>query len=283
MPWTVIARKDFTESKDSRFVRYLLYVLVVTFLVGGYIFPVSTSGDVTLERFTGFMTGSVGLLLPLLGILLGYNAIVGERQSGRLSLVLSQPHTRKEFVLGKLIGRGSFIALGVVSGLLAAGALVVYPFGLDYVGLEVDSFATLLGYGAYILLTLLFGLIFLNLGLALSTFTISKQLATMGAFGVYFLFVIIWELIRDAAVYGLEQIGMSDGEAPEWLLFVHGAEPGMLYDRIIAGFFKNSTDGAYLGPDAPWYLGEWVGLGLFLGWVVVPLLVGYHRFEVTDL
>lgn len=276
MSWRVIASKDYRESKDSRLVRYLLYFFVFVCLVGGYIFPVATGGDVTKDRFAGFMTGSIGLLLPLLGILLSYNAIVGERESGRLALLLSLPHDRRDVVLGKLAGRGAFLALGVVVGLVGAGALVIYPFG----SVSVTSVPS---YLAYVLLTLLFGFVFFGIGLALSTFTVSKQLATMGAFGVYFLFVIVWDLVLEASVFGLEQAGFADGEPPNWLLFVHGAEPGMLYDRIVEGAFAGTTDGPYLGADAPWYLGEWVALVVFLVWAAVPLLVGYRRFEVTDL
>ena len=276
MSWRTIASKDYHESKDSRLVRYLLYFFVLVCLVGGYVFPVATGGDVTKDRFAGFMTGAIGLLLPLLGILLSYNAIVSERESGRLALLLSLPHTRRDVVVGKLAGRVGFLALGVVVGLVGAGALVVYPFGSVSVGSS-------LSYLGYIGLTLLFGLVFFALGLALSTLTVSKQLATVGAFGVYFLFVIVWDLVLEVAVFGLEQAGVVEGEVPNWLLFVHGAEPGMLYDRIVEGVFEGVESGPYLGPDAPWYLGEWVALALFAVWVVVPLAVGYRRFEVTDL
>ena len=276
MTWKAIARKDYYESKDSRLVRYLLYFFVVVCLVGGYVFPVATGGDVTKDRFAGFMTGSIGLLLPLLGILLGYNAIVGERESGRLALLLSLPHTRQDVVLGKLVGRGAFLALGVVTGLVGAGVLVIYPFGSVSAG-------SLVSYLGYIFLTLGFGAIFFGIGLALSTFTTSKQFATIAAFSVFFLFVIVWEAVREGIRFALVQSGLIDSELPNWLLFLHGVEPGMLYSRLIAAFFEGSTSGPYLGPDAPWYLGEQVALVLFFLWVVGPLAIGYRRFEVTDL
>lgn len=275
MTWQVIARKDYFESKHSKVVQYLLYFFVVVCLLGGYIFP-TTAGEVTIASFAGTMTGAIGMLLPLLGILLSYNAIVGERESGRLNLLLSLPHTRRDVVFGKLMGRGVFLALGVIVGLVGAGALVVYPFGSI-------SFSSALSYLAYIVLTMLFGAIFFNTGLAISTFTVSKRLATLAAFGVFFLFVIVWEPVQGAVNLALEQVGLIDTEVPDWLLFVYGIEPTELYDRIIAGFLENSISGQYLGPDAPWYLGEWVALVLFLLWVVVPLAIGYRRFEVTDL
>lgn len=276
MTWQAIASKDYFEAKTSRLVRYLIYLFVAVCLLGGYVFPVTTTGEVTTDRFAGFMTGSIGLLLPLVGLLLSYNAIVGERESGQLALLLSLPHDRKQVVFGKLFGRGLLLAFAVIVGLVGAFGLVVYPFGSISVAATVN-------YVLYILLTLLFGLIFFGLGLALSTFTTSKQLATLSAFGVFFVFVVIWDLVGEGLRFGLEQLGLASGTLPDWALFVHGSEPGMLYDRIIAGFFENSASGPYLGPDAPWYLNEWVALVLFVLWAIVPLSIGYRRFEGTDL
>lgn len=271
--WTAVARKDYREAKDSRLIRYLVYFFVVVCLLGGYVFPVVTGGDVTTNRFAGFMTGTIGLLLPLVGLLLGYNAIVGERESGRLALLLSMPHDRRDVVVGKLLGRGVYLVAAVVVGLVGGGALVVYPFGSLSVG----------WYVAYIALTILFGVVFFGIGLAISAFTTSKGAATVGVFGVFFTFVVIWEAVPDVLAFGLDQFGLLNGELPTWVLFAHGVEPGMLYERIVAAFIEGSTTGPYLSPDAPWYLGEWTALVLFLGWIAVPITLGYWRFEVTDL
>lgn len=266
-----IARLDHRDAKQSRLVRYLLYFFVLVCLIGGYAFPAITGGDVTGDRFAGFMTTSIGLLLPLVGLLLGYNAIVGDRESGRLKLSLSMPHSRRDVLAGKLLTRGGYLVFAVLIGLLGAGALVYYPFG----SLSVS-------YLGYIAVTLGLGIIFFGIGVALSTFLKSRQFATVGAFGIFFLFVVIWEELLSVVVFLLEQVGGSD-EPTDPLRFIHGAEPGLLYDRIIGAFFEGRSEGPYLGADAPWYLGEWVALVLFALWMVVPLAVGYLRFTRTDL
>jgi ABC-2 type transport system permease protein len=276
MTWQAIARKDYEAAWDSRLLRYLLYFFVATCLIAGYAFPPVTSGEVTPDRFTGFLIDAVGLLLPLIGILVSYNAIVGERESGEINLLLSLPHDRRDVVLGKLAGRGAFLAVGVIGGLLVGGVLVVVPLGEISISLGIS-------YLVYILLTLLFGGIFFGIGLAISTVTVSKQRATIGAFGIFFVFVIVWDVVGDALVFVADRVGLADGEMPNWLRFLHGAEPGMLYTRIVEAVFLEKTSGPYLGSDAPWYLGEWVALVLFGLWVVVPLAIGYWRFEVTDL
>jgi len=270
--WTAIARKDIREVWDSRLLRYLLYLLVVVYGLAAYVYPLGREA-VTTSGFAGFATDPVGLVVPLVAVLLGYNAVVGERAAGRLVLTLALPHARRGVALGKLLGRGSVLVGGLSVGLGLAVGLVVYPFG----ALEPLAY---LGYAG---VTVLFGLAFFAIAVGLSMATASRGLARAGAFGVFVLFVVAWDLVRSGARAALARLGVIDGQLPAWALFVHGAEPGRLYDRIVAGPIAGDRTGAYLGPDAPWYLGEWVALGLLGLWIVGPLALGYRRFAGTDL
>lgn len=270
--WTAIARKDAREVWDSRLLRYLLYLLVVVYGLAAYVYPLGRD-VVTTSGFAGFATDSIGLLVPLIAVLLGYNAVVGERATGRLVLTLALPHARRGVALGKLLGRGGVLVGGLVVGLAVAVGLVIYPFGT----LEP------LAYLGYVGVTVLFGLAFFAIAVGLSMATASRGLARAGAFGVFVLFVVAWDLVRSGVRAVLTQLGVIDGPLPAWALFVHGAEPGQLYDRIVAGLIADEQTGAYLGPDAPWYLSEWVALGLLGLWIVGPLALGYRRFAETDL
>jgi len=276
MSWQAIARKEYAEIRQSRLVRYLVYLFIFACLIGGYVFPLNTTGDITLGGFAGYMVTAVSILLPLIGLLLGYNAIVSERSAGQLALVLGMPHSRRDVVVGKLCGRGIALLGAVVIGLVGAAVLVFYPYGSVTV---TSIFAYLL----YIVLTLLFGVIFFGIGLTLSTLTRSKQLATLSAFAVFFVFVVIWDEIETGLLFALERLGFAHGDLPAGVVFVHQAQPIPLYDRIVAGFFEGTSMSTYFGGDAPWFLNEWAGLVLFLLWVVLPLSVGYRRFREVDL
>ncbi len=35
--------------------------------------------------------------------------------------------------------------------------------------------------------------------------------------------------------------------------------------------------------EAPFYLQEWFGIVVLLGWLLVPALIGYYRFSRADL
>lgn len=53
--------------------------------------------------------------------MLGYRAIVGERESGSLKFLLGLPHTRRDVILGKLIGRVSTVTVAVLVGFAIVG------------------------------------------------------------------------------------------------------------------------------------------------------------------
>lgn len=268
MRWEPIARQEAKLLAGARSARWLLGLLVIVCFVGGYLYPVMASEPHTTAQFSGFLTGWLTTLLPLIGLLIGYNAICSDRASGSLLLTLSMPYSRRDVVAGKLFGRAGVFVAAIVAGLLAAGALVVYPFGelvvLPFVG--------------FVALTVGFGVLYTALGVAVSMAVSTKQRATVLAFGVYFLFVLVWDVLEGAITFGLWQAGLIDDELPGVLEFVFAAEPGAIYERLIAGFIdpSQSVSGA-------WYLSEWLALVLFAGWIVGPLALAFWRFSRGDL
>ena len=272
MVWQAIARKEVRGLIKPRRRRAGLTMVALVFVLGGYLLPTTTASPETAD-LAPYLTGAVTLVLPLFGLLLGYKAIVSERESGRILLLLSLPHSRLEAVLGKFLGRGGVLALVVTSGIVLASGLVAYPFGSLQPGIML----------AYLLVTLLYGLVFVSIGMGISTLTSSGHRATAATFGVFFVFVVLWSELRAPFRIALDYLGLASDGLPDWALFVYGLEPGLCYERVVDAFFAGSEQGAYIGPEAPFYLGEWVALAVLVGWLIAPVAAGYRRFEVTDL
>lgn len=273
MSWVVVARKELRDVRSSRRTRWLLGAVVLLFVGGGYMVPMLGFPEPTSADYASFMVSSAALLVPLVGLLLGHRTIVGERSSGRLTLLLSLPYDRLDVVVGKFVSRVVALGAAIAVGIVAGAALVNYPFG----SFEADTV------GAYLLGTLLYGAAFVGVGLAISTATTSSAVASSAAFGTFFLFVAVWSQLQGVFRAGLDYLGLAKGTMPDWALFVYGAEPGMCYRRLVDGFFAGVEQGPYLGPDAPWYLGEWVAAILLAGWALGPATLGYLRFRSTDL
>jgi len=272
MAWRTIAKKDARAVWDANTFRWSLWLVVVAFVLGGYLLPTRIDDPSTAD-LTGDMLSFVTLVIPLLGILLGYKAIVGERASGRLNLLLALPHSRRDVVIGKLVGRGGALAVAITAGIAFASWLVYYPFG------RFDPVV----FAGYLLVTVCFAIAFVGIALAISTLTTSEHLATGMAFGAFFVLVVVWPQLRPLLAAGLDRLGLANGGLPDPALFVFGITPGSCYERVVEGFLVGTDTGEFLGPDAAWYLGEDVALLVLLAWVVVPLTLGYLRFEYTDL
>jgi ABC-2 type transport system permease protein len=72
----------------------------------------------------------VGLLAPLLGIALGFDAVSGERSAGTLPRLLSQPIHRDAVINGKFVA-----GLAVIAVILASVTLLVAGFGILRLGI----------------------------------------------------------------------------------------------------------------------------------------------------
>jgi ABC-type transport system involved in multi-copper enzyme maturation permease subunit len=80
----------------------------------------------------------VQVILGLLAFLLAYDAISGERETGTLAVMLSNPVPRHHILLGKLLGGMISIAVPVIAGMLA-GLIVALSF--DSVSLNASAWA----------------------------------------------------------------------------------------------------------------------------------------------
>lgn len=274
MGWLTVARKEIRGQLGSRTGKLGIGLIVFVFLLGGYVVP-STTFEPTMTDYDGFLRGILLFLLPLFGLLLGYRAVVAERAAGRLRLSLSFPYSRRDVVVGKAVGRGVVLAGTITGGVLVGAALIDYPFGT----VALDTFLGYLG------ATVLFGLAYLAIGIGLSTVTASLRRATVLTFGVFFLSVVAWPQLDGYFLQALEFLNLASDELPDWAIFVHGADPSLLYQRVLDTYVSPNKlrNEAYLGSSGPWFLQGGTAVWLLVGWVVLPIVGGYLRFRGTDL
>ena len=272
MSWGPIARKDVSDS--SRSWRFWIFFSLVLVVIGGYALGYVIWIEDSFESFiTGFAT-MLGLFLPLLGILLGYKAVIHERNSGSILLTLSFPHSRKDLVFGKFLGR-SIVLLVPTS--LALGITGV-------AGLLVYQASDLIPFPWMVLNTLLYGAVFLSLAIGISLSVTNGRSATLGAFASYLLFVMFWENLVTGFVFILHRFDFSViDNLPDWALFARLLKPSEAYYRAIRVGYDIEQAGPYLAADAPWYVDWWMAVIILVGWIVVPLALGYYQFSRSDM
>lgn len=293
-----VARKEFNDARRSRVLLgvvalFVLSVGVVTYLLVEFLFT-GAGQDLTSEQLTAatvaFLSGiitqgiaPIGVLIPAIGLLLGYDAISGERESGRIKLLLGLPHSRRDVVLGKLLGRTAVAAVAVVAGFLAATVVLLAFAG----GVSPGAVAVLL------VVTLVFAAVYVSIGIAVSALSPSSGWAVGLALGVVALFQLLW-----GAIFLVLEIvffrDLAPGEPlPAWVRGIRSASPPDAYRKAVIASLETLSDVSDFGPgqgsnlgapsDAPLYLQDWFGFVWLALWAVVPLAVGYLRFRDADL
>lgn len=130
------------------------------------------------------------LLVPLVALVLGHDAIVGERERNTLGLLLSLPVTRVEVVLAKYVGRLIALIVAVCLGLGAAIAMS-----------QDTERGTLI---QLILPTIVLGASFLSLGLLISSISDRQSTATSLVVASWFGLVFFYDLGLLALLVGTD-------------------------------------------------------------------------------
>jgi ABC-2 type transport system permease protein len=121
-------------------------------------------------------------LFPLLIISLSYNILSSERENGTQALLLSQPVSVAQFVLGKILLRGGII-IGLAVGISVVGLLLVNP--------DIINPGGLWRVGTLALVMTLYGLFWFGLAVLVNSFGRKSAANALVLMGVWIALVLI--------------------------------------------------------------------------------------------
>lgn len=282
MSWDVVAKKDFQDAVRSRVFWALsaLFLLLVFLIVASYVsFDIVSGGDPSSVGLIFFVANSLGLFVSLTAIVICYKSIAGERESGSVKILLALPHTRKDVVIGKIVGRTAVLALPVVVALLV-GALA----GMVFLG-DVALLATV----AFTIVALLFAAAYVGIVVGLSAVTGSTGKAASLAVAFFLVFELFWDVIVFGLAFvsaGFEFPQLADW--PAWIFPIAQVQPSSAFVTALVAAVPDAPQAA-AGPgpgteqlDA-FFATPWLGLVVLVFWIVVPPAVGYWRLQQADL
>ena len=183
----VIAGKEFWDRIRNRWVLAVALVFTAFALVIAY-FGAAQQGAVgfrSIELTIASLVSLVIYLIPLIALVLGFDAIVGERERGSLDLLLSMPITRLELILGKYFGLSAALAFSTVAGFGLVGVLL---------SAQLDTNA-LFHYAGFMFSSVLLGMAFLSLAVMISVFASDRTRASGLAIAMWFFFVLVFDLL----------------------------------------------------------------------------------------
>jgi ABC-2 type transport system permease protein len=294
-----VARKDFRGAKRSRLLWAAAIALGLIAAFAAYVSGTATGASTqTVQELFALLTRVLAVLLPIVALVATYLAIAGEREGGGIKFMLSLPNTRRDVFVGKLLSRLGIVAGGVVFMYVAAVSVAMTRHGVFPAGV---IFGTLL-------VTLVYGATFVSIALSLSAAAASRSRAIAGAFGTYFVLVILYvfPLLRIPTMVEWVHTTILGADRNQDLYnAVEYTSPYLAYRKATnlvlpeeleeTVFRRTATGGTGRGgadtatgtagtaSELPAYLTDEFSVVVLALWLVVPLLVGYWRFEGADL
>lgn len=201
-------------------------------------------------------------LVPLIALLLSFDAIAGEIDRGTLQLVLASPVSRGGVLLGKFLGHVFVLSVAVISGYGIAGLVAFYASGTGDLG-------ALLGVGRLIVSSIVLGATFVAIGYIASASVRQTGTAAALAVAIWLFAVVLYDL---ALLGGLlaSRDGVFAHSIFPWLLVFNPADAFRLYNMsAINAAATGGNLGGAVGAATP-LSGIWAMLSPVI-WAVMAL------------
>lgn len=283
MSTRTVAWKDFRSASRSRSIwaAGTLLALLMALIAYGYDPYRAAPADAVIQLFDTLAMG-LAVFLPLGALVASYMAIVGERESGGIKFLLSVPNTRRDVFLGKLASRLALVAAGVGFMFLPVASVAVAKYGALPPGAVLGMVA----------LSLVYAAVFVCIAVAVSAAVAARSRAIAAAIGAYFVLVILYAVpvVRIADLVRWAHHTMAGFERnPDLYAAVSYTSPYIAFRKagnlVVPADYESQIfrRSAEEGAQLPVYLADEVSLVVFAVWLVVPLALGYLRFDRADL
>jgi len=218
-----VAMAEFRIALRNRWVAILvaLMLLFALVLTAAGSAPSGELGADRLSVTVASLTSLAVYLIPLMALLLAFDAIAGERERGTLALMLTYPLSRPGLLLGKFLAHMTVLGLALLAGYgAAAGA----AFATD--GGAATGLAALL---RLLWSSLFLGAAFLGIGYTVSAIAKRSGAAAGLAIGLWLLFIVLFDLALLAAVVA-DDGGVFTLHVFPWFLLSNPADAFRLFN-----------------------------------------------------
>lgn len=263
-----ITRKELRDALRNRwFIVFTIAFAGIALALSALMQPGGTSLRVmSYSRTAASLVNLVLLFVPLIGLTLGAANVAGDRETGTLAYLLSQPVSRFEVLLGKYLGLAGALLAAVTLGFGVAGAALALQDTIQDAG----------SYLLMVLLACLLALAMLSVGFLLSSLARKTTTALGGALFLWLLLVFIGDL-------GIMGTAISMRLPIQTVFFIAVINPLQMFK--IASILSIQAHLEVLGPAGLYATDQFDGLLLplllagLLIWIIVPLFGAIVMFS----
>lgn len=221
------ARTEFIIALRNRWITIAVIMMVLFSLVlsAAGSAPTGALGADKLSVTVASLTSLAVYLVPLVALLMSFDAIAGEIERGTLSLVLTYPVSRGALILGKFIAHLAVLAIAVTAG-----------YGVAAIAAMVTDINAMQGMPALLRLfwtSILLGATFLGIGYGISAFARRPGAAAGLVIGLWLVLIVLYDLGLLAAIVADDGGTFTTHYFP-WLLLGNPADAFRIYNLAVS-------------------------------------------------
>ncbi len=273
MLW-ILAVKELRDGLRNRWIAAAILVLgglaLILSLLGSA--PTGSVSASALDISVISLASLSVYLIPLIALMLSFDALVGEFERGTMMLLLTYPVTRWQVIMGKFLGHVLILFIAILIGY--GGAILI---------MTILTGGSTEGWQAYALMmasSLLLGAAFIALGYLVSVLVKERATAAGAAIGLWLVFVVLYDLI----LFGV--LLLDEGQLMSQQLFslLMLISPTDTYRILNLSLFDGVSQAAGIsGVASAAGMSGVLLLSVMLLWVIVPLTLTLLVFQRREL
>jgi len=273
MLW-ILLRKELRDGVRNRWVAacvLLLGILALSLSVLGS----APAGSIRISALDASVISLASLsvyLIPLIALMLSFDALVGEFERGTMMLLLTYPIARWQVILGKFLGQVSILLLAILGGY--GGSALILALVTDNASQGWQA------YGLMMISSLVLGAVFIALGHLVSILVRERATAAGIAIGLWLIFVVLYDLVLFGALTLDEGQNISQ-QLFTILMLINPTDSYRIFNLSLIEGVSQASGMAGVASEAG--LSFELLSAVLLLWVILPLsatLVLFQRREI---
>ena len=273
MLW-ILATKELRDGLRNRWIAAAIIVLgtlaLALSLLGSA--PTGTVKASAMDISVISLASLSVYLIPLIALMLSFDALVGEFERGTMMLLLTYPVKRWQVIMGKFLGHVLILFIAIFVGY--GGAMLILTF--------VNG-ASLDGWQAYVSMmasSLLLGAVFIALGYLVSVLVKERATAAGAAIGLWLVFVVLYDLL----LFGLLLVDEGQVIGQQLFSMLMLISPTDTYRILNLSMFDGVSQAAGIaGIASEAGLSGTLLISVLLLWIAAPLAATLLVFQKREL
>ena len=270
----ILTMKELRDGFRNRWIAAAIIVLGILALVLSVLGSAPT-GSIRASELDVSVISLASLsvyLIPLIALMLSFDAMVGEFERGTMMLLLTYPVTRWQVIMGKFLGHVLILFIAILVG-----------YGGAVVAMTLVTGSSAEGWQAYVVMmasSMLLGAIFIALGYLVSVLVKERATAVGAAIGLWLVFVVLYDLLLFGALT-LDKDQLIGQHLFSMLMLI---SPTDTYRVLNLSSFEGVSEAAGIaGVASEAGLSGILLVSAMLLWVVVPLAGTLLVFQRREL